>query len=208
MRTGWLAVSVVVLAAALAFAGGAAAVVYVNGVRTTDVVVRGGKPYVSLEVLQRAGAEVARRPDGWSVQFIPVGGRMQVDAVEGVGGEWVSNGTWRVRVSEVQEVSSPHRGYTVRLEVRNLGRRAQSLHATGLDKVQLVDSNDNILVPLDWDERYRNVPPAGGFTVVLQFLDTTRSIPALGQPAKLLVLFRPFGGSKALPHFRIALRRG
>jgi hypothetical protein len=116
---------------------GNAVVVFVNGVRTTDVIVSKGKVYISTDALKQAGAEVTKRPDGWSVQFIPVGGRMQADAVEGVEGEWVSNGTWRIRISNVQEVPNPFGsgpGYAVRLEVRNLGRNPQSMHNTGLGR--------------------------------------------------------------------------
>jgi hypothetical protein len=100
----WFTVSVAALLAAGLVLGNAV-VVFVNGVRTTDVIVSKGKVYISTDALKQAGAEVTKRPDGWSVQFIPVGGRMQADAVEGVEGEWVSNGTWRIRISNVQEGS-------------------------------------------------------------------------------------------------------
>jgi hypothetical protein len=187
---------------------GNAVVVFVNGVRTTDVIVSKGKVYISTDALKQAGAEVTKRPDGWSVQFIPVGGRMQADAVEGVEGEWVSNGTWRIRISNVQEVPNPFGsgpGYAVRLEVRNLGRNPQSMHNTGLDNVQLLDSNNNILSVADWNEKYNSIPPGGGFAVVLRFGDPRNQLDSLGRPTKVLVLFRNWGGTK-LPHFRIALK--
>jgi hypothetical protein len=187
---------------------GNAVVVFVNGVRTTDVIVSKGKVYISTDALKQAGAEVTKRPDGWSVQFIPVGGRMQADAVEGVEGEWVSNGTWRIRISNVQEVPNPFGsgpGYAVRLEVRNLGRNPQSMHDSGLDNVQLLDSNNNILSVADWNEKYNSVPPGGGFAVVLRFGDPNNQLDSLGRPTKVLVLFRNWGGTK-LPHFRIALK--
>jgi hypothetical protein len=205
---GWLTAPLAVLLAASLAVGGAAAVVFVNGMRTTDVIVSGGKVYISTDALKRAGAEVTRRPDGWSVQFIPVGGRMQADAVEGVEGEWVSNGTWRIRISNVQEIPNPFGrgpGYAVRLEVRNLGRSPQSMHNTGLDNVQLLDSNDNILSVADWDEKYNRIPPGGGFAVVLRFGDPHNRLESLGRPTKVLVLFRNSGGT-TLPHFRIALK--
>jgi hypothetical protein len=163
-RTVWLIVPVAVLLATGLVLGNAV-VVFVNGVRTTDVIVSKGKVYISTDALKQAGAEVTKRPDGWSVQFIPVGGRMQADAVEGVEGEWVSNGTWRIRISNVQGVPNPFGsgpGYAVRLEVRNLGRNPQSMHNTGLDNVQLLDSNNNILSVADWNEKYNSIPPGGG----------------------------------------------
>jgi len=203
----WFTVSVAALLAAGLVLGNAV-VVFVNGVRTTDVIVSKGKVYISTDALKQAGAEVTKRPDGWSVQFIPVGGRMQADAVEGVEGEWVSNGTWRIRISNVQEVPNPFGsgpGYAVRLEVRNLGRNPQSMHNTGLDNVQLLDSNNNILSAADWNEKYNSIPPGGGFAVVLRFGDPRNQLDSLGRPTKVLVLFRNWGGTK-LPHFRIALK--
>jgi hypothetical protein len=203
----WFTVSVAALLAAGLVLGNAV-VVFVNGVRTTDVIVSKGKVYISTDALKQAGAEVTKRPDGWSVQFIPVGGRMQADAVEGVEGEWVSNGTWRIRISNVQEVPNPFGsgpGYAVRLEVRNLGRNPQSMHNTGLDNVQLLDSNNNILSAADWNEKYNSIPPGGGFAVVLRFGDPRNQLESLGRPTKVLVLFRNWGGTK-LPHFRIALK--
>lgn len=206
-RTVWLIVPVAVLLATGLVLGNAV-VVFVNGVRTTDVIVSKGKVYISTDALKQAGAEVTKRPDGWSVQFIPVGGRMQADAVEGVEGEWVSNGTWRIRISNVQEVPNPFGsgpGYAVRLEVRNLGRNPQSMHNSGLDNVQLLDSNDNILSVADWNQKYNSIPPGGGFAVVLRFGDPRNQLESLGRPTKVLVLFRNWGGTK-LPHFRIALK--
>jgi len=203
----WFTVSVAALLAAGLVLGNAV-VVFVNGVRTTDVIVSKGKVYISTDALKQAGAEVTKRPDGWSVQFIPVGGRMQADAVEGVEGEWVSNGTWRIRISNVQEIPNPFGsgpGYAVRLEVRNLGRNPQSMHNTGLDDVQLLDSNNNILSAADWNEKYNSIPPGGGFAVVLRFGDPRNQLESLGRPTKVLVLFRNWGGTK-LPHFRIALK--
>ena len=205
---GWLTVPLVVLLAAALALGGAAAVVFVNGVRTTDVIVSQGKVYISTDALQRAGAEVTRRPDGWSVQFIPVGGRMQADAVEGVEEEWISNGTWRIRISNVQEIPNPFGrgpGYAVRLEARNLSRGSATMHGTGFDKVQLLDSNNNTLSVADWTEKYNSIPPGGGFAVILRFGDPRNQLESLGRPTKVLVLFRSTGGKK-LPHFRIALK--
>ncbi|WP_027882440.1 hypothetical protein [Meiothermus rufus] len=183
--------------------------VYLNGARTTEVVVIQGKVYVALEALQKAGAEVSRRPDGWSVQFVPVGGRMRVEAVEGLQDDWLSNGVWRVRASQVAPAPNPffasRPGYSLRLEFRNLARTPESLLTTGLDKVQLLDAQGNILEAADWTQRYDKIPPGGGAAVVLRFgLRDHNQTP--GSPAKLLLLFRPSGGKPALPHFRVALR--
>ncbi len=152
---------------------------------------------------------MSRRPDGWSVQFIPVGGRLQVEAVEGLQDEWVSNGAWRVRVSAVAPAPNPFygtsQGYTLRLEFRNLAKTPQSLFGTGLDRVQLLDTGGQVLEAADWTQRYDRVPPGGGGAAVLRFgLKEAGKTP--GAPAKVLILFRPSGGKPALPHFRIALK--
>lgn len=202
---------ILVLAAATLVWGAQGAVVFVNGIRTSDVLLSGGKVYISAEALQKAGAEVTRRPDGWSIQFIPVGGRLQVEAVEGLEAEWISNGVWRIRVSEVQPVANPFgrgEGYAVRVEVRNLGTRPASLNGSGLDKVQLIDADGNTLSLSDtfFKDRYTSVPPAGGFVNILRFGDPQNKLQTPGRPTKLLVLFRPSGGKPSLPHFRITLK--
>lgn len=210
-RNAAVLAAVLVAVGASAAGGAQALAVFVNGVKTSDFLVSGGKVYVSTDALAKAGAEVTRRPDGLSVQFIPVGGRMQVDAVEGVMGEWISNGTWRVRVSEVAAVNNPFGpgpGFSVRLEMRNLTKGSLSAHGSGLDKVQLIDSEGNVLSVSDssFKDRYVTVPPAGGFVNVLRFGDPRNTIQKAGQPAKLMLLFRGVGGKRALPHVRIALK--
>ncbi|GEM83607.1 hypothetical protein [Meiothermus hypogaeus] len=202
---------VLALAATTIVWGAQGVVVLLNGVRTSDVLQSGGKVYISTEALQKAGAEVTRRPDGWSVQFIPVGGRLQVEAVEGVEGEWISNGTWRIRVSEVQPIANPFgrgEGYAVRVEVRNLGKQPASMYGSGLDRVQLLDADGNTLSLADasFKDRYTSVPPAGGFANVLRFGDPQNKLQTPGRPTKLLALFRSSGGKPSLPHFRIALK--
>jgi hypothetical protein len=59
-RTVWLIVPVAVLLATGLVLGNAV-VVFVNGVRTTDVIVSKGKVYISTDALKRAGAEVVSR---------------------------------------------------------------------------------------------------------------------------------------------------
>ncbi len=41
------------------------------------------------------------------IRFDPPAGREQVDAIGGRKGEWLHNGTWRVRVREVTPVPNP-----------------------------------------------------------------------------------------------------
>lgn len=198
--------ALLVFAAALASSPVA---VFVNGVRTTEVVVSQGKVYVSLEALRQAGAEVARRSDGWSVQFVPVGGRMQVEAVEGLQDDWLSNGTWRVRASQASPAPNPffgsRPGYTLRLEFRNLARTPLSLLESGLERIQLLDDQNRILEAASWNQQYEKLPPGGGAEVVLRFGSRDYNLNP-GPPAKLLILFRSSGGKPALPHFRIALK--
>jgi hypothetical protein len=47
---------------------------------------------------------------------------------------------------------------------------------------------------------------ADGITMVLRFGDPSNQISEVGQPDKLLILFRPWGGKAALRGFRIFLK--
>lgn len=76
---------------------------------TVNTVVIGGVPYVRLDDLQKALAAA--------------GGANQRSSVEGCVNEWLFNGIWRLRVTDVQPTTNPSRGdwpgYAVKVEVRN-----------------------------------------------------------------------------------------
>ena len=148
-----------------------------------------------------------------SIQFTPLGGRNQMDLIEGVAGEWVNNDTWRIRVGKVKETTNPFSGrgpgYEVEMEFRNVSPRALSLHGSGLDKIQLVDSDNNQLTvgSASFSARSQSVPHGGAVTNRLRFGIASGGASRLGKADKVLITFRPFGG-KPLRGFRIKLGDG
>ncbi len=184
--------------------------VFINGKQTTDFVVSNGKLYVSVDALQEAGAHVTISGQRVAIQFIPAVGLAQVEAVEGIIGEWLSNGTWRVRVSEIKEITNPFygkgKGYSLKLEVRNLTQEPRAFFG-GLKLIQMYDSEGNQLnlAASGFDAQYRRLAPADGFTAEIKFGYGQAGFAPNAKPEKILILFQPSGGKPALPHFRIFL---
>ena len=181
----------------------------VNGqAQASPAIVVEGKTYVPLEALQKAGAQVSLSGNEVRVQFIPVGGQEQTLLLEGKKGEWLSNGTWRLRVLEVAPGTNPFfgsgPGYVVRVEVRNLTSGRLSLHKTGFDGFQLLDNRGNKLVAASFGEQYTDLPQADGVLITLRFGPNPK-LDEIGAPDKLLVNFRPSGGKPALRGFRVFL---
>lgn len=183
----------------------------VNGqAQSTPAIVVGGKTYVPLEALQKAGAQASLQGGELRVQFIPVGGREQALLLEGKKGEWLSNGTWRLRVLDIAPGTNPFfgsgPGYLVRVEVRNLTSGKTSLHKTGFDGFQLLDNRGNKLVAASFGgEQYTDIPQADGLVLNLRFGGPNPKLEEIGAPDKLLVNFRSSGGKPALKGFRVFL---
>ncbi len=181
----------------------------VNGqAQASPAIVVGGKTYVPLEALQKAGAQVSLSGNEVRVQFIPVGGQEQAMLLEGKKGEWLSNGTWRLRVLDVAPGTNPFfgsgPGYVVRVEVRNLTSGKTSLLKTGFDGFQLLDNRGNKLVAASFGEQYTDLAQADGLVLNLRFGPNPK-LEEIGAPDKLLVNFRPSGGKPALRGFRVFL---
>lgn len=198
---------------AISLAGQQALSVYLNGakIEQQDFHVANVKTYVSTDALAKAGAEVTKKEGQISIQFVPNRGRVQADGIAGILGEWVSNETFRVRVSEVTEIKNPFGpgpGLQLKIEVRNLTDKSISFHGSGLDKVHVYDDSGNQLSFADssFNGRYTALAPAGGFENVVRFGDPSNKVTKLGKPDKLLILFRKAGAPAALPNFRIQLQ--
>jgi hypothetical protein len=198
-RCLWLILGIVSLVSALmAFQR---AQVFTNGKETREVLVSNNKVYVSVAALREAGAVVSQS-----------GSRLDNEMIEGRVGEWLSNGTWRVRVSKVEPSQNPFgvgQGFAATVEFRNLTKQTISLHGTGFDRFQLQDDKGNKLSVAaggDYDKVYAQIVQADGITMVLRFGDPNNQLSEVGQPDKLLILFRPWGGKAALRGFRIFLK--
>jgi hypothetical protein len=209
-RCLWLILGIVSLVSALmAFQH---AQVFINGKETREVLVANNKVYVSVAALREAGAVVSQSGSRLDIQFEPLRGRLQGDMIEGRVGEWLSNGNWRVRVSKVEPSENPFgvgQGFTATVEFRNLTKQTISLNGTGFDQFQLQDDKGNklsVAADRDYDKVYAQIVQADGITMVLRFGDPNNQLSEVGQPDKLLILFRPWGGKAALRGFRIFLK--
>lgn len=186
--------------------------VLINGKETREVMVSGGKVYVAVNALREAGAVVTTSSNEINIQFEPIRGRLQGDMVEGRIGEWLSNGTWRVRVTKVEPTENPFygrgKGYAVTIEVRNLTERTLSLSGSGFANMYLLDDRGNKLAYADskFSQRYDRIVRADGFTARVPFGVYGDPKAEVGEVEKLLIEFRSTGGQPALKGFRIFLK--
>lgn len=201
----------------MAAAGLAAAVVLapkpatINGKRYANAaLVQGGKTYIAVDALKAAGAQVTNNASGVTVNFAPLGGRNQVDAVEGKLEEWIQNDQWRIRVESVKEGPNPFGrgpGMVAKVEFRNLATRPLSPFGSGMDKLQIIDKNQAVLTfsQSTFKHFFRDVAPGGSVVEEIAFGDQQNQLAALGEPDKLMVFFRMSGGKKS-KDFRVFLK--
>ena len=140
-------IALLVLVPGLVLAAGAPKVLWVNGKKSPKPVIeQGGEVYVPVSALTAAGAEVAVAGDRLSIQFIPVKTQNEQEYVEAVVGEWVGNGNWRFRVSNVAKAENPFgtggTGFALDFEVRNAGPALAQIAYGGVLSVTLIDSSD------------------------------------------------------------------
>jgi hypothetical protein len=173
------------------------------------VLVSDGKTYVSLDALAKGGAQVTSTGDKVTVNFLPLAGREQVDAVEGNLEYWLQNDVWRIRVESVAEGSNPFGrgpGFTAKVEFRNLGKRAISPFASGLDKIQVIDDKNQAFdfSQATFKQFFKDIAPGGSAVETIGFGDQQGALVSAGKPEKLMIFFRSSGGKKA-KDFRVFL---
>ena len=183
----------------------------VNGKSVADgVMTKNGKTYVSLSALKAAGAEVLSTSSKITVNFSPPAGRNQVDAVEGKLGYWLENNLWRVKVNSVTTGDNPFGrgpGMVAEVEFRNLSKKPIAPFASGMDKLQVIDDQGQVLSfqQQSFKQFFRDVAPGGSITETLKFGDQQAVINSVGAADKLMIFFRVSGGKKA-KDFRVFLR--
>lgn len=184
---------------------------YVNGKKSTVAPIeQGGETYVPVSALKEAGADVTTTEDRVSIQFTAPRTQTQVDANEGVLGEFVANEGWRFKVTKVDGAINPFvgrgPGFKIAFEARNVSDKAQSLHGSGLDSIELVDKEGHLLTVSgnSFKDRYSSVPPAHSIWNDLVFGDPRGAATNLAAADKLLITFKPMGGKK-LKNIRIFL---
>ncbi|MBX3168599.1 MAG: hypothetical protein KF760_14380 [Candidatus Eremiobacteraeota bacterium] len=196
--------SLLLLLTTLTVAGFAATQVTVNlgGKNVTlDSVQVGGKTYVSLEQLK--------------AQLGPQGGANQVSASEGIRGQWLFNGVWRLKVGEVQWDAAESQ-WVVQLSIGNGTSQTRDMinsgfASNGTDGVFLVTQSGeskslgvNAANAFQDDFSMKSLPPGGQSTATIRFLGTESD-----RPVKLLVEMHPLKGLpfSRQPSFRVDLTR-
>ena len=183
----------------------------INGRKYANAaIVQSGKTYVSVESLKAAGAQVSNTASGIQINFAPLGGRNQVDAIEGKLEEWIQNDLWRIRVESVSEDASPFGrgpGLVAKIEFRNLGSRPISPYVSGMDKLQIIDKNQAVLnfSQSTFKSFFKDIAPGGAVTEEIKFGDQANKLSAIAEPEKLMIFFRATGGKKS-KDFRVFLK--
>ncbi|MDW8320044.1 MAG: hypothetical protein RMM08_01660, partial [Armatimonadota bacterium] len=126
--------------------------------------------------------------------------------------EWLSNGTWRVRVVKVEPLTKPGyfkgKGFELTVEIRNLSPKTRAFNE-GFDNMILLDEKGTRVRYLagSFEEMFQKVVRADGFTATILFGDPYND-PGLGEADKLLITFSSSGSAPAMKGFRIFLREG
>ncbi|HVL40241.1 MAG TPA: hypothetical protein VM328_12700 [Fimbriimonadaceae bacterium] len=210
MRRLTIAVASSLILLATAWAWQAVPSLFVNGKKSQKPpIVQGDETYVPLSALRSAGADVTVTDKNVSIQFIPPKGQGQLDAVEGVIGEFVANEVWRVKVHSVEQAPNPFfargKGYKVTLEFRNITNRAESIHGSGAVVVVVDDAGKTLNFADRSFDRYNSVPPGGGIKSDVLFGDVASPTAAVGEADKVLITFQNRGRTPP-KNIRIFLR--
>lgn len=180
---------------------------YVNGAKSTKPIIeQGGEVYIPVSALSAAGADVNVNATRVSVQFKPVKTKMEQEYVEGVLDEWVSNGVWRFRVSNVKPlaenpIGTHGNGFSVDFEARTTSTKMVQLAYSGVLGVQLLDSDERrgAVTGNSFPGYMADIQPGGGFKNTL--LIGSDGGETLKDAAKLIIQF-----DKPLKSVRINLK--
>ncbi|MBN9502448.1 MAG: hypothetical protein BGO01_13615 [Armatimonadetes bacterium 55-13] len=183
----------VALVAVAAFAAFAPKPLFVNGKKATKgTIEQNGETYIPASALYAAGAEVSIGKDKVSVQFKPVRAQNEQAYVEGLIDEWVTSGSWRIKVSNLEKIENPGGsggdGFAIDFEAKNVSKKMAQIAYTGVQSVQLVDSEDHRYVPTSssFPGYYADIQPGGGFKNRLELAG--ENVTA-GEPTKLIIQF-------------------
>jgi hypothetical protein len=136
------------------------------------------------------------------------GGSYQRSSLEGCMNQWLFNGVWRVRVTNVQPVTKEgvnYPGYAVTIETKNGSQTAASWAYTGVSGPVLVLDDGNTLdqgtsSTIAWNNYYyKDIPQSAGFRTTLNYYSD--STAAIGKPSKLLVDVDPKKEGSSAPRY-------
>jgi hypothetical protein len=177
-------------------------VLKINGQAAPAPIERDNEVYVAVSALKAAGAEVTRLGNTVSIRFQPVAGAV-AEVREAPAGEWVGNGLWRARVTEVKPFGSSTRaGVDLTLEIANPTGEARRV-APGLTSARLkcVDAKGRALemgalAASGVDAALeQECPPGAQGTLTLRFFYPGEPPAAEDRiPGKLILQFDPAAG--------------
>jgi len=175
-----------------------------------SMVMVGGKPYIPLSALKAAGAKVVTANGVTSIEISAAGGANQQDGVEGKIGDWLYNGIWRFRVTNIAKQSDPS-GWTVAVEIKNgTNSNGYAPAGTGWQGVTLVLVDGTVVTARSDAPELRDSPinQAAGNKETLYFDTDSPS-----EPDRLILRFDPKGVegtplkfSVGDPSFRVHLK--
>lgn len=180
-----------------------------------NVVTVNGKSYVAADSLKAAGGTLT------ASAAATTGGANQVSAVEGVLGQTLFNGAWRLTVKKVDKHTNTYGRpeVTVSYELKNGSPVTTDAPNTGfVDNAQsmfLVLSSGNSVLPEAFLDFSKDIPPGGAFDFDLVY--TLDKSEADATPVRVLAVIKPekrqYSGLKVHysvkdPSFRIDLTKG
>lgn len=182
---------------ALTVASLAPKALYINGTKSTKPLIeQGGEVYIPASALSAAGADVAITPTRVSVQFKPVKTKDEQAYVEGILGEWVSNGVWRFRITNVKKldenpIGTGGSGFSLDFEARTTSTKMVQLAYSGVAGVQLLDDDEKraAVTSNSFPGYYADIQPGGGFKNTL--LMGSEGGETMKDAAKLIIQFAP-----------------
>ncbi|PYE55797.1 hypothetical protein [Deinococcus yavapaiensis] len=198
----------------------------INGQRsTTGAIVVNGRTYVPVEALRAAGVTATQSASALAltVPAAPAasGGSNQVAGLAGCVNEQLFNGVWRLRVTNVSNVTDGDRkGTAVSIEVRNGTNGTTSLANSGaggpasqLDNVQLVTQDGASYTPSGsiFDLQgvaARDVPQGAPLSFTLNFFPNPAANGQISPPSRLVFRVDRGPGTSytvADPSFRVNL---
>jgi hypothetical protein len=164
-------------------------IVYAGSKSSEEAIVVGGKTYVPVSILKKAGFDVLDSKSQLTINP-PTGGANQMAANEGKVGDWLFNGVWRFRVNSVTSDAASQR-ITINVDLRN-GTKTDgiALSGTGFEALNLVFADGSQLQPGNITE-IRDVSFVQGNGVNLNLVwDLYDDFPNK-KPTKLMLVIRP-----------------
>lgn len=140
------------------------------------------------------------------------GGSYQQNALSGCANQWVFNGVWRVRVTNISPITKAgvnYPGYAVTIQSRNGSHQTASWAYTGVSDPSLILDDGTVLQQdtdstISWhNDSFKDLPQSAGFTHTLNYyMDSAVATPP--KPSKLLIEVDPKKAGSSAPKYTTA----